>query len=182
MEKYNRKKALLIALAKWLETEFFGIFIFLFFVAVAKPFGAFANILFGIAGLLTIVCLMADFGMKQGEDARNKAAFHGEKDRPNYGFVLGLTASLPCYITMIILMASKFGGGFNFMPAYKLLNSCFYPFVDWAAHSADAAAMSPWVFVMTAVFPLLYPFSTWLGFKITYDQIDVKEKIVYKHK
>ena len=33
-----------------------------------------------------MVCLMADFGLKQGEEARNKVTFHGEKDCPNYGF------------------------------------------------------------------------------------------------
>ena len=75
MEKYNKQKAILTALLKWVETEFFGIFVFLFFIAVAKPFGALANIIFGLTGLLTVVCLMADFGLKQGEEARNKVTF-----------------------------------------------------------------------------------------------------------
>ena len=127
MEKYNKQKAILTALLKWVETEFFGIFVFLFFIAVAKPFGALANIIFGLTGLLTVVCLMADFGLKQGEEARNKVTFHGENDCPNYGFTLGLIASIPCYITMILLMISKISGSFNFMPAYKLLDACFYP-------------------------------------------------------
>ena len=182
MEKYNKQKAILTALLKWVETEFFGIFVFLFFIAVAKPFGALANIIFGLTGLLTVVCLMADFGLKQGEEARNKVTFHGEKDCPNYGFTLGLIASIPCYITMILLMISKISGSFNFMPAYKLLDACFYPLIDWAAHSADVKDMSPFVFIMTAIFPLLYPFATWIGFKISYKQIDVKERVVYKHK
>ena len=182
MEKYNKQKAILTALLKWVETEFFGIFVFLFFIAVAKPFGALANIIFGLTGLLTVVCLMADFGLKQGEEARNKVTFHGEKDCPNYGFTLGLITSIPCYITMILLMISKISGSFNFMPAYKLLDSCFYPLIDWAAHSADVKDMSPFVFIMTAIFPLLYPFATWIGFKISYKQIDVKERVVYKHK
>ena len=95
---------------------------------------------------------------------------------------LGLIASIPCYITMILLMISKFSGSFNFMPAYKLLDACFYPLIDWAAHSADVKDMSPFVFIMTAIFPLLYPFATWIGFKISYKQIDVKERVVYKHK
>ena len=182
MEKYNKQKAILTALLKWVETEFFGIFVFLFFIAVAKPFGALANIIFGLTGLLTVVCLMADFGLKQGEEARNKVTFHGENDCPNYGFTLGLIASIPCYITMILLMISKISGSFNFMPAYKLLDACFYPLIDWAAHSADVKDMSPFVFIMTAIFPLLYPFATWIGFKISYKQIDVKERVVYKHK
>ena len=32
MEKYNKQKAILTALLKWVETEFFGIFVFLFFI------------------------------------------------------------------------------------------------------------------------------------------------------
>lgn len=36
MEKYNKQKAILTALLKWVETEFFGIFVFLFFIADRK--------------------------------------------------------------------------------------------------------------------------------------------------
>ena len=79
MEKYNKQKAILTALLKWVETEFFGIFVFLFFIAVAKPFGALANIIFGLTGLLTVVCLMADFGLKQGEVARTRSHTTGKR-------------------------------------------------------------------------------------------------------
>ena len=182
MEKYNKQKAILTALLKWVETEFFGIFVFLFFIAVAKPFGALANIIFGLTGLLTVVCLMADFGLKQGEEAIVRAIIFTVECDLISGFTLGLIASIPCYITMILLMISKISGSFNFMPAYKLLDACFYPLIDWAAHSADVKDMSPFVFIMTAIFPLLYPFATWIGFKISYKQIDVKERVVYKHK
>ena len=86
MEKYNKQKAILTALLKWVETEFFGIFVFLFFIAVAKPFGALANIIFGLTGLLTVVCLMADFGLKQGEEARNKVTFSISRPDVTYPF------------------------------------------------------------------------------------------------
>lgn len=180
MESYDKKKALLKSALKWVQTEFFGIFVFLFFVAVSKAFGAGANIMFGFTGLMTVVAIMNDFGLKEGKKAKEKAMLHGADVNRHFGLIMGLVAMIPGYVTMVLLIISKTTGSFNFMPAYKLLNAMFYPLIDWAAHSANAADMPYWVIALTAIFPILYPVSTWLGFKISFDQIDVKERIVYK--
>ncbi len=71
MEKYNKQKAILTALLKWVETEFFGIFVFLFFLSQLQSLSVhWQNIIFGLTGLLTVVCLMADFGLKQGRGSQ----------------------------------------------------------------------------------------------------------------
>ncbi|MBR1422431.1 MAG: hypothetical protein IJ571_03155 [Ruminococcus sp.] len=180
MEGYDKKQALLKSALKWVQTEFFGIFVFLFFAAVSKAFGAGANIMFGFTGLMTVVAVMNDFGLKEGAKAKNKASLHGADVDHNFGLFMGLIGMIPGYVTMAALIISKATGSFNFMPAYKLLNAMFYPLIDWAAHSANVSDMHWWVVALMAVFPLLYPISTWLGFKISFDQVDVKEKIVYK--
>lgn len=179
--KINKKKLLLWGLIKFAECELFGIFIFLFFIAVSKALGTFGNILFGSVGMITIICVMADFGLKQGEKARNKVNLHGEKPCRNFGLAIGSAAMLPSYITLILLALSKAGIIGNFLPAYKLLNACYFPLIDLVAHTADVNQMNPYVFILFAVMPLFYLLSSWISFKWGYDQIDPEDKIIYKH-
>ena len=112
--------------------------------------------------------------------AKEKAVLHGADVNKHFGLIMGLVAMIPGFVTMIVLVISKVTGSFNFMPAYKLINAMFYPIIDGVAHSADVADMHYWVIALTVILPLLYPAAAWLGFKISYDQIDVKERIVYK--
>ena len=177
---YNKRTVTLFGLVKALQVEFFGFFVMLFFWAVAKAFGLFSNILFGIAGLSCVVCIMADYGLKQGEIARKKVKFRGEKMDHNYGAVIGLVAMIPTIITLVLLFLSKLGVIGNFLPAYKILNASYFPFFDLFAHTADINKMSWTAFIPAVVFPLLYVFPTWLCFRITFDSVDVKEKVMYK--
>ncbi len=182
MDSYNKKLALTRSALKWLQTEFFCIFVFLFFAAVSKAFGAGANLMFGFTGLMTVVAIMNDFGLKEGRIAKDKATLHGADVDRSFGLKMGLVAMIPSYVTMAVLIISKATGSFNFLPAYKLINAMFYPLIDWAAHSARVSDMHWWVIALAAILPLLYPFACWLGFRISFEQVDVKEKIVYKNK
>ena len=72
--KYDKKSARIYALLKGLQAEFFGIFVMLFFWAVAKAMGLFANLMFGFTGLMCVVCILADYGLKQGSSAASAAS------------------------------------------------------------------------------------------------------------
>lgn len=178
--KYDKKKAIGHSFLAALETEFFGVFIFLFFIALTRPLGKFANVFLGLMGILTIMCIMADFGIKEGGKAIQKVKLHGEEPCRNYGFRLGAFAMIPSYVTLIVLLLAKAGIIGNFFPIYKLLNACFYPFVDLMARSVKAVDISFIVLAVCAVYPVLYMISAGIGFKIGYDQIDLKEKFMYK--
>lgn len=177
-----RRKLLGRGLLNWLKSEFMGIFVFVFFWAVSKAMGMVANVMFGAVGVLTAVCVMADFGLKQGETMKNKVNLHGAKPCRNFGLKIGLIAMLPSYLSLIVLVLSKAGIVGNFLPAYKLLNSCFFPIIDIVAHTANVAEMSISSFGLFAVLPLFFPFSAWLSFKWGYDQVDLKTKVMYKSK
>lgn len=178
---YDKKKAIIYTLLKSFQVEFFGFFVMIFFWAVAQFLGVFGNIMFGFTGLMCVVCIMADFAMKQGTLAKDKMKYHGDEVSQNFGLIIGAVSMAPSYVTMIFLVLSKYGVIGNFLPAYKVLNASYYPFIDLAAHSAFIDNMSPLVFIMTALFPLLYLISSWIGFRITFNQVDVKEQVVYKH-
>ena len=123
---YNKKRAILFSLLKALQVEFFGFFVMIFFWAVSQVFGIFGNIMFGFTGLACVVCIMADYAMKQGTLAREKVKYHEDEVSQNFGMVIGAVAMVPTYITMVFLILSKVGVIGNFLPAYKVLNASYY--------------------------------------------------------
>ncbi len=178
--EYNKKTAFVYSLLKALQCEFFGFFVMLFFIAVRKAMGLFANLMFGFTGLMCVVCIMADFGMKQGEAAGTRARLHGDDIKKSFGLMLGLCAGAPSFLTAVILLLSRAGAIGNFMGGFKVLNASLYPLLDIVAHSAEVSKM-PWaVFIMIAVYVALYPVSCAVGFRLGYDRVDIKDKVMYK--
>ncbi|MBR6871987.1 MAG: hypothetical protein IKN17_00605 [Ruminococcus sp.] len=180
----NKKRLLLIGgLVKgYLMTELLGIFVFLFFWAVSKAFGLAGNILFGFVGLATVFAVNADYGLKQGEKCYNKVKLHGEKPCRNFGAAIGAAAAAPCYLSLLLLVLSKAGILFNFLPAYKIINAFFFPVIDIVSHTADINEMNPACFILYAVLPLSFIITSWLSFRWGYDQVDIKAKLMYKNK
>lgn len=179
--KFNKKRSLIFSLLKAVQVEFFGIFVMLFFMAIRLAMGVLGNLIFGFTGLMCAVCIMADYGMKQGETAGERARLHGDNVKVSFGWIIGAVSMLPAFITTILLALSKVGVIGNFMPAYKILNAALFPLMDLAAHSADVKDMSPFVLIMNVIFPLLYLFSSYIGFRLSYNRVDVKDKVIYKH-
>lgn len=177
---YDKKKALLFGFLKGLQAEFFGIFVMLFFWAVAKAFGKAANVMFGFTGVMCVVCVMADYCLKQGNIAQNKVKLHGDKVSKNFGGKIGLAAMLPSLISLALLVLSKIGAIGNFLPAFKIINAPYFPLFDFVAHTADIKAMAYGAFIMAAFFPAIYWLSSFIAFRIGYSQVDVKEKVMYK--
>ncbi len=178
----NKVRLVLFGFVKVLQCELFGLVVFLFFWAVSVALGLLGNVIFGLVGILTLVCIMADYGLKQGEKAHSKVTLRGAKPCRNFGLIIGLFAMIPSYITIVVLALSKGGIIGNFLPAFKLLNACFFPVIDLVAHTADINQMDSRAFILFVVLPLFYPFSTWLSFKWGYDQVDLKTKVMYKNK
>ena len=179
----DKKKLLIGALIRgFLEAWLLGLFVFLFFWAVSKAFGLFGNILFGFVGIATVFAVMADYGLKQGEKAESKVRLHGAEPCRNFGLKIGLVASIPCWVSLLMLVLSKVGILFNFLPAYKIINAFFFPIIDIVAHTADIEEMHPACFALFAVFPFIFILSGWLSFRWGYDQVDLKSKLMYKNK
>lgn len=179
--KYNKKNALLFSLIKAVQVEFFGFFVMIFFWAVYKAFGIFANILFGFTGLCCIICIMADYAYKQGNTAKERARLHGDSVTHNFGIFIGLVSMSPSVIMLVILLFSKLGVIGNFLPAYKILNASYFPLMKLFAPTAFISDMPWYSFALLGGFCLLYLLSSWVAFRLSFDAVDVKEKVVYKH-
>ncbi|MBR6102391.1 MAG: hypothetical protein IKP95_08185 [Ruminococcus sp.] len=179
----DKKRLLIGAFVKgYLEAELLGIFVFLFFWAVSKAFGLFGNIMFGFVGIATVFAVVADYGLKQGDKAYKKVHLHGAEPCRNFGLAIGAVASIPCWVSLLLLALSKAGILFNFLPAYKIINAFFFPIIDIVAHTADVNEMHPACFGLFAVLPFFFILSGWLSFRWGYDQVDLKTKVLYKNK
>ena len=67
-ERYDRRGAVIKALLKWLECEFFGLFIFLSLLALTLVLKTAGYVVFGALGLLTYAMILVDFGLKEGSE------------------------------------------------------------------------------------------------------------------
>ena len=177
---YNKKKSLLFGFLKGIQAEFFGIFIMLFFWSVMKLMGFFANIIFGFCGAMCVVCVLGDFCIKEGRVAKDKVTLRNDKVSSYFGFLQGFVAGLPSLIAYILLILSKMGIIGNFLPAFKIINAPFFALIDIVAHTADINKAGIALFIMGIFFPVVYILSAGITFKIGFDKVDVKEKVMYK--
>lgn len=178
----NKRKLITGGLLRVLEAEFFGLFVFLFFWALTTALGVAANIIFAVVGILMLVCIMADYGLKTGAYCRQKVNLHGAEPCRNFGFSMGLVTMCPSYILLGLLFISKSGIMGNFLPAYKLLNACFFPIIDLVAPTPNLSEASPMLYILMAVLPAFYMLSLGMSFRWGYDSVDLKTKVMYKNK
>lgn len=177
---YDRKKALLTALLKWLECEFFGLFIFLSLLGLSIMLKNMGNFLFGTLGVICYICVMADFGLKEGAKAHIKNTLRGDNVNRNFGLLIGAVAMLPALASYIIFLLSYFNIlGSSVMP-FKFLNLGLWGYINIFAPGADisnASSVLLWLYPITL---LIYPITTHITFKIGYDNEDLQTKIMYK--
>lgn len=176
----DKKKVLLGALLKWLECELFCIVTFIFYMVVVSAMGKSAHVVFAIVCMLLVICIMADFGLKQGYSACKGIRSGTLSPCRSFGAVMGLAAAAPTYVCYVLLLLSSNGIIGNFYPAYKLINSMFAPAVNIFAVTADAKALSAAQLVGIGLLPLVFPLITWIGFRLGYDDTDLAKKFVYK--
>lgn len=176
----DKKKILLIALAKWAECELFCIITFIFYAVVEGAMGKGAHILFAIVCFLLVFCLVADFGLKTGYSAHKGIEAGTLSKCRNFGAVMGLAAALPTYICFVLLVLSANGTIGNFYPAYKIINSMFAPAVNIFASTAKAAELSTGQLIAIGAIPLYMPVACWFAFRLGYDDTDLAKKFVYK--
>lgn len=179
-DRYDKRGALIKALLKWLECEFFGMFIFLSLLALTLMLKKAGYIIFGILGLLTYSMIMVDFGLKEGSKARIKNDVRGDSVGRGFGFLLGLISAIPSALSYIILLLSYFHIIGSAILPFKVMNFGIWGIISIFAKDMNIVNMSVhllWVYPLTM---LVYPLSTHFGFKSGFDNEDIATKIMYK--
>ncbi|MEE1002607.1 MAG: hypothetical protein U0L17_02555 [Acutalibacteraceae bacterium] len=106
------------------------------------------------------------------------------KYSPLKGLYAGLVATLPCLLSGIFLLISKFTGLFaSFVNYYKIINSIFFPFlysimpVDYTISELPISSVI-FSFLILAVIPIVCMFAYILGL----ERFSFSEKLLYKKK
>lgn len=178
--RYDRRGAVIKALLKWLQCEFFGLFIFLSLLALTLVLKKAGYAIFGGLGLLTYAMILVDFGLKEGSKARIKNDVRGDDVKRSFGLVLGLIAMMPAALTYIMLLLSYFGVIGSAVLPFKALNFGLWGLISLFARDMDIANVSVhllWVYPLTM---LVYPLAVHYGFKSGFDSEDIRTKIMYK--
>ncbi|MBQ1538415.1 MAG: hypothetical protein IIZ73_08890 [Ruminococcus sp.] len=178
--RYDRRGAVIKALLKWLQCEFFGLFIFLSLLALTLVLKKAGYAIFGGLGLLTYAMILVDFGLKEGSKARIKNDVRGDDVKRSFGLALGLIAMMPAALTYIMLLLSYFGVIGSAVLPFKALNFGLWGLISLFARDMDIANMSVhllWVYPLTM---LVYPLAVHYGFKSGFDSEDIRTKIMYK--
>ncbi len=176
-----KRSAVAQIIGRLIGSELIGFCFALFYVVAKKPLGILANVVFGFCTLGCTLCLFADYCLKLGGKMKGNVTLHKEKPEPYFGAVLGIIASVPFYISYIVLVLSKAGVIGSFTGYFKLINSQFFPIIDLFAKSSTATAdISAGTMIFIALLPAAFIVTCHISYKITYNNIDVAQKLLYK--
>lgn len=102
------------------------------------------------------------------------------------GLKVGLVASIPSFLTYVVLVAEKlFGFWQPYAGLYRIFHLTFYPIIVWAFGSnvTVGTAGIGWGGIALALIPVLVtPIVAVIGYGLGYRQIIVSEKLIYKDK
>ena len=178
--RYNRRGAIVTSLLKWLECEFFGLFIFLSILAMRVVMKSAADIIFGLLGLTLYILVMADFGFKEGKKAQIKNSVRGDNVGRGFGVLLGLVYMIPPLLTLGALWLSYSGAISPIMPEFKALNAGLWGLINLFCPDMDIAHLSPAIFAVYPGIQLLLAAVTAGAFGVGHDNDDLQTKVMYK--
>lgn len=178
--RYDRGRALVTALLRWLECELFGLFIFLSLLAMRVMLGQTADIILGLLGLVTYVMVMADFGIKEGGKAHTKNIVRGDNVGRGFGLLLGLVSIVPPLLSLGLLGLSYSGAVGNILPVFKALNLGLWGIINLFVPDMDITHVPAALFaVYPAIQLLLAGVAAWT-FGIGLSGDDLQTRIMYK--
>ncbi len=178
-----KKKSYLNILARLLGSELIGFSFALFYVVAKQGMGVFANIIFGFCTLGCMLCLYADYCLKLGGKMGGNVRLHEEKPCPRHGIILGVISVIPYYVTYVFLILSKLGVVVtdNFFGYFRLINAPYLPILDlFVGGDKTAAAIPADYLIIFGILPVLSIVVCHICFKISYERIDVAQKVLYK--
>ena len=185
-------KSVLYLILCWLSS----FVITMFFQTFYEMLGIIMCFAFGLCSVGACICLYGDFTLKQGRKMSVYDERHTKEDNSRFGLVIGAIPTAINYIFVLVLYLSSFEIiKFDFYPYYKTLTLYFVPLTYLFAPnkvevindvtmsvSAHAWELSPLALIVITVLPLVFLVTCWLGFRIGYKHIDVKERIIYGRK
>lgn len=140
-----------------------------------------------IAGSFCVLLVAAFLSNKMwmfGDKDKVGVKYKGQNESLNKGFIIGLIATIPAILLLLVLTIFKSGFTKLFpMFFYNVLNTYLFCFINLITNNADAFGdLVFWqillIFLMLLIVPLICGISYILGYK----GISIGEKFIYKKK
>ena len=168
-----KKKAIIQLILRLIGSELIGISFAFFYVAAKTPLGVMSNIIFGFSSAACMLCLRGKI--------KGNVTLHNEKPMPLFGMLLGALSTLPYYVSYVVLLLAKFRVIGSFTGPFKLINAYFLPVIDSFAKGSTASADIYWPsMILFALLPLTMIAVCHFCYKISYENIDIAKKVLYK--
>ena len=178
--RYGKTRGLLFALLKWLECEFFGVFIFLSLLALRVVMGRVGDIIFGLLGFITYIMVMADFGHKEGCKARIKNDVRGDNVKRGFGVLLGAVSIVPPLISLGILGLSYAGAIPSAVLPFKVMNAGLWGFINLFVSDMEISHLHPAVFAVYPALQLILAAVTAWAFSVGFSNEDLATRLMYR--
>ena len=178
--RYNRKRALLTALLKWLECEFFGVFIFLSLLAMRVILKTAGDVIFGLFGLVTYIMVMADFGIKEGSKAHVKNTVRGDSVGKGFGVLLGLVSVIPPAISLAVPVLAEKVPESHALIIFKAANAGLWGIINLFAPDMDITHLSPYIYAVYPAIQLMLAAVAAGAFCIGISGDDLQTRLLYK--
>lgn len=175
---YNRRRACIFAVLKWLECEFFGVFIFLSLFAMRIVMKGAGDIAFALLGMVCYAVVLADFGLKEGSKARVKNTLRGDSVKPAFGLLLGLLSVAPAMVSYAVLALSY--GKTGSMLWFKALNAGLWGLINLFAPTLELADAKQGLLAAFPVSQAVLMLTVFITFRMALYNDDIKTKIMYK--
>ena len=119
---------------------------------------------------------------KEGNRDLNLVRYGHAKEQKYKGALIGLIATSPYLILLIVLGIGKLGFAKAFpVVLYKYINSSFFALIDIACGKAlTFGDMAWWRLILLLLIQLLVPLFTALAYNLGYKDVLVSEKFIYK--
>ena len=142
------------------------------------------NLLQALTAMILLCTLPFNDLWNRGEKDRNQADFGHMKADPLRGLRIGLLASVPAFLSYLLLIAARFGLlSAHYMSVYRVIHIPVIFWIRWFVPTAFTAADLS-VGQLLALLPGLLPvplvctLAYWVGFK----RVPVIDKLVYRKK
>lgn len=138
-----------------------------------------------IQGFLFLVIVYSE-SWRRGDKDGAQALFAGKEGSPHFGLKVALLASIPSWLSYVVLIAEKlFGFWKNYTALYRVGQLSLYPIIAWVMGTAwdvPAAGLAWWQILLSCIPTLLFLAVSWLGYFLGYKQIAVGQRLMYANK
>lgn len=111
-------------------------------LALASSSSTFIRLISSVCTVGILVCLMVNFAVNTARSDLKSERISGSATNHAITAATGITASLPAFISWIVLYISHSSGSFDFYKWHKLINAYFLQIYNFINSDASTAALS----------------------------------------